>query len=434
MSSIITKFFNKIYNFCNNKKEKIIYSKNHKINISLISKNAIKICKKLRDCGYEAYIVGGAIRDILVNIKPKDFDIATNATPDEVKCIFRKSRIIGKRFKIVHVIMNQELVEVSTFRTLPSSKQILDKFGRIIRDNNFGSQKEDAERRDFTINALYYDPIKEDIIDFHNGFKDLKNKNIVIIGDAEKRYREDPIRMLRAFRFASKLNAKISDNTLKPIRNLGFLLKNIPCSRLLDEIIKIFSSGQAVKNLDFLINFGLYQQIFLYVDKKNYKEFLNIVLSYTDKRVLIGKSINPSFLLASILWPLVYDLWQIIQKKEKYIPALVIATKQILEKQNKKMNLQQKFCSEIREIFFMQPRFEKINKKNISKMIKQNKFRAACNFFLLQSIFMKKNLQLANWWMLLANSNELEKEKMIQEIFNNKNLLITNNCHKNALS
>lgn len=432
-SKILTKIIKNIFSFYGKyKKPTYITYDEHKINIRSFSKNAIKVCVILREYGYESYIVGGAIRDIIIGIKPKDFDIVTNATPEEIKNIFKKSKIIGKRFKIVHILINQELIEVSTFRSskTPHTK---DSFGRIIRDNIFGSHKDDAKRRDFTINALYYDPIKEEIIDFHNGYSDLINKDLVIIGNPEQRYREDPIRMLRAFRFASKLDIDISNKTYEPIKNMGYLLNNVPNSRLLDEIIKMFMCGRSLKCLEYLEETELIEKIFIYKNIRNKnKNFLELVLQNTDDRIHEGKHISTSFLLASIMWPVLFELWQKIHSDgEHLIPALIIATRQILNNQNKKLIIQQKFCSEIREIWFMQPRFEKLNKKNITKMIAQPRFRSACNFFFIRSLAKECDKDLASWWMNLANSNEEIKENIINEISDKK--MITKLIYKEKL-
>ena len=235
---------------------KIITAKNHKIDKNLISQAALKTCDGLQKTGFEAFIVGGAVRDLLMNVKPKDFDIATNATPEEVYKVFRRSRIIGKRFRLVHVLWGQETIEVSTFRghhlgaadsTQGDAKT--NDSGRIIRDNIFGSLEDDAVRRDFTANALYYNPANEEVLDFHNGVADLNNNLLRMIGDPTTRYQEDPVRMLRAVRLSAKLGLKIEKTTEAPIHKLADLLQDVPPSRLFDEMLKLFLSGHAVESI-----------------------------------------------------------------------------------------------------------------------------------------------------------------------------------------
>src|SRR5690554_778973 len=281
----------------------------HGIDRRHVSRHAIKVCEVLRQHGFEAYVVGSAVRDLIVGLQPKDFDVATNATPEQIKPLFRRARIIGRRFRLVHVVFGPEIIETATFRAASTpGNGHTDEHGRILRDNLFGTHEQDAARRDFTINALYYDPIKEEVIDFHRGVADLKNRVVRMIGDPETRYREDPVRMLRAVRFACKLNGAIDPATSAPIRKLAPLIKNVPASRLFDEMLKLLTCGHAMKCLQQLRELGLLQGLLPVIDdlldQPEGEHFIALALERTDSRVRTGKSVSPSFLFAALLWQL----------------------------------------------------------------------------------------------------------------------------------
>src|SRR5690554_4808248 len=277
----------------------------HRIDRRLVSRHAIKVCEVLQQAGFEAYIVGGAVRDLLVGLEPKDFDVATNATPEQVRALFRRARIIGRRFKLVHVVFGREIIETSTFRADAKDSEIVDAHGRILQDNDYGELKDDALRRDFTLNALYYDPTTETVIDYHNGVQDLKNRVVRIIGDASTRYREDPVRMLRAIRFAAKLDATIDPATHAPIAQLAGLIENVPESRLFDESIKLLGCGNALSCLKLIHQEGLHKHLFPTLDQlltdPNQLPFIDNALARTDSRVRSGRTLSPSFLFAALL-------------------------------------------------------------------------------------------------------------------------------------
>jgi poly(A) polymerase len=290
--------------------------KNHKINKKLISQAALKTCEGLQKAGFQAYIVGGAVRDLLLNFQPKDFDIATNATPEEVNKIFRRSRMIGRRFRLVHVMWGSETIEVSTFRghhQADGDGQTADS-GRILRDNIFGSLEDDAARRDFTANALYYDPAREEVLDFHNGVADIKAKLLRMIGNPKTRYQEDPVRMLRAVRLSAKLGLKIEPKTQAPILELADLLQDVPPSRLFDEMLKLFLSGHAIESINALraqqLHHGLLPLLDVVLEQPLGEKFVMLALKNTDDRINQGKSSNPSFLFAALLWHEVLNAWQ----------------------------------------------------------------------------------------------------------------------------
>src|SRR5690606_2959413 len=350
-----------------------------------------KVCEVLRHEGFDAYIVGGAVRDLIVGLEPKDFDVATNATPNQIRPLFRRARIIGKRFQLVHVVFGQEIIETSTFRANAGSDEHTDEHGRILRDNLFGTQEEDAARRDFTLNALYYDPINEEVIDYHRGVADLKNRVVRMIGDPEKRYREDPVRMLRALRFAAKLNGTIDPATREPITRLAPLIENVPSSRLFDEILKLLPCGHAMHCLRQLQAVGLHQGLLPLIDlifqEDGGEQFVELALARTDARVRAGKTISPSFLFAALLWKLVNKRWKELCETTGEHPAqaLLLAADSVVEEQTRKLAIQRRFQADMREIWFMQARFERSTAKSIWRMAEQPRFRAAVDFLQLRA-------------------------------------------------
>ncbi|HLT98804.1 MAG TPA: polynucleotide adenylyltransferase PcnB [Burkholderiaceae bacterium] len=392
----------------------------HGIDRRQVSRHAIKVCEVLRQHGYEAYVVGGAVRDLIVGLQPKDFDVATNATPEQVKPLFRRARIIGRRFRLVHVVFGPEIIETSTFRA-PSSNgsEHTDEHGRILRDNEFGTHEEDAARRDFTLNALYYDPLSEEVIDFHNGVADLKKRVVRMIGDPERRYREDPVRMLRAVRFASKLSADIEPSTLEPIRRLAPLIEHVPASRLFDETLKLLTCGHAMDCLRKLREVGLHQDLMPLLDVvfnvPEGEHFVDLALARTDIRVRAGKPISPSFLFAAMLWKLVYQRWQALAAQGGHpTQSLLDAADSVLDEQSRKMAIQRRFIADIREIWFMQARFERVNPRAVWRMLEQPRFRAAVDFLQLRAEAREVDSVMAQWWMDLANASPEDRIPMVE--------------------
>jgi poly(A) polymerase len=278
-----------------------------------ISQAAIRTCEALQRGGFKAFVVGGGVRDSLLGLQPKDFDVATDATPEQVQELFRRARIIGRRFKIVHVIFGRETIETSTFRALQSAAET-DEHGRVLRDNVYGSQQEDALRRDFTINALYYDPVADQVLDYLGGVADLKARTLRMIGDPATRYREDPVRMLRVVRFAAKLDFAVDPATIAPVRELAGLMENVPSARLFDEMLKLLESGHALACVRRLRAEGLHHGVLPLLDvileQPHGERFIEVALANTDERVRAGKSVSPGFLFATLLWQLVADRWQ----------------------------------------------------------------------------------------------------------------------------
>ena len=393
----------------------------HGIDRRLVSRQAIKVCEVLQQHGYEAYIVGGAVRDLIAGAQPKDFDVATNATPEQIQPLFRRARIIGRRFRLVHVVFGSEIIETSTFRSPGNGSQTTDEHGRILRDNVFGTLEEDAARRDFTINALYYDPTTETVIDYHNGVNDLKNKQISMIGDPVTRYREDPVRMLRAVRFAAKLDYQIKPATAAPIKELAPLIENVPASRLFDEMLKLLTCGRSLDCLRRLreqgLDKGLLPLLDVILEQPAGQRFVQLALERTDVRVRSGKSVSPSFLFAALLWQQVEQRWAAnLAAGEHRIPALSAAADSVLDDQTEKLAIQRRFVSDMREIWFMQPRFERRQGKTIWRMMEQPRFRAACDFLQLRAASGEFDSELAQWWMDLADGDSKTRQSMLDEL------------------
>ena len=398
---------------------KIFSAKQHKIDKTLISQAASKTCEGLQKAGFEAFIVGGAVRDLLLNVKPKDFDIATNATPEEVYKVFRRSRIIGRRFRLVHVLWGNETIEVSTYRGHHMSEgdaQTNDS-GRIIRDNIFGSLEDDAVRRDFTANALYYNPASEEVLDFHNGVADIKANLLRMIGDPKTRYQEDPVRMLRAVRLSAKLGLKIEKSTQEPIQKLADLLQDVPPSRLFDEMLKLFLSGHAVESINALreqhLHHGLLPLLDVVLEQPLGERFVMLALKNTDNRILAGKSSNPSFLFATLLWHEVLKAWETYKNSHPPIPALHMAMNEIIDAQAKKLAIHNRFTATMKEIWGLQPRFEQRAGKRPFGILEHPRYRAAYDFLLLRCESGEIDMELGEWWTAFADANGETRATML---------------------
>lgn len=397
----------------------------HKIDRNLLSNAALKTCEGLQKEGFEAFVVGGAVRDLLLNHPPKDFDVATDATPEQVNRIFRRSRIIGRRFRLVHVMFGDETIEVSTFRGSHNNEasdntnaQVNDS-GRIIRDNVFGSIEEDAIRRDFTANALYYNPATQEVLDFHNGVADIKAGILRMIGDPATRYAEDPVRMLRAVRLSAKLGLKIEKSTEAPIEQLADLLQDVPPSRLFDEMLKLFLSGHAIESINVLrkqnLHHGLLPMLDVVLEQPLGERFVMLAMQSTDDRILSGKSANPSFLFASLLWHEVLDAWEQYQAEGNHlIPALHLAMNEVLDFQAEKLAIHNRFTATMKEIWAMQPRFEQRAGKRPFGLLEHPRYRAAYDFLLLRCESGEIDTELGEWWTAFANASSEERNGMLQ--------------------
>lgn len=386
--------------------------------------DALKVVQRLRSYGHQAYLVGGCVRDLSLGLQPKDFDVATSAHPGEIRAIFRNCRLIGRRFRLAHVYFKGgKVVETATFRANPNEDPAAQEAGAdlfITRDNVFGTAEEDARRRDFTINGLFYDVVLGRIIDYVGGREDLERRLIRTIGDPDVRMREDPVRLLRAVRFAAKLNATIEPATRAPISTMASLIENVPASRLFDEMLKLLTCGHAMDCLRQLRAQGLHHGVLPLLDvvleQPAGEQFVELALERTDARVRAGKSISPSFLFAALLWQQVEQRWrQLTTHNELTIPALIQAADSVLDEQTEKLAIQRRFSADMREIWFMQPRFERRNGKTIYRMLEQPRFRAACDFLQLRAAAGEFDSVLAQWWMDLANGDEITRTQMIDE-------------------
>ena len=389
-----------------------------KIDISLISVHAIKTIQVLEENGFEAYLVGGAVRDLLFGIKPKDFDVVTNATPDQIHHLFRRSRLIGRRFKLVHVIYGREIIEVSTYRS--QQKEILQADGSIVKDDNhYGTIEEDAVRRDFTINAMFYSPSNHKLVDFHDGLDDLNRGIIRIIGNAEQRYQEDPIRILRAFRVCAKLNMALNETSRAPIKKLVPLLHDIPHSRLFDEVIKFFLTGHALNSYRVMQDENIYSQFFLGPESelKDIDLFISNGLKNTDLRINQDKSCNPSFLFSFLLLHQVNVLWDRYKLELKHsIAGLNQAIDEVIEKQIKLFPIHKRFTITMKEIWRLQPRFENQSPKKIYRLLLHPRFRAAYDFMLLRCESNQLDKNIGIWWTSFIDADHHEKSLMVKQL------------------
>ena len=391
----------------------------HGINPELVSNNAIRVTQTLQQAGFKAFLVGGAVRDLLLGVKPKDFDIATNATPEQVKALFRRAFIIGRRFQIVHVMFGQDLLEVTTFRGNGSDNAPKDEHGRVLRDNSFGPQHEDAARRDFTINALYYDPASQQVLDYHGGMEDIRNKLLRIIGVPEERYREDPVRMLRVVRFAAKLGFSIEQATLAPIPVMAPLIDNVPAARVFDEMLKLLMSGHALACLQQLrkegLHHGLLPLLDVVLEQPIGMKFVTLALESTDNRIKAGKGVSPGFLFASLLWHQVLEKWTAyVAGGESPIPALHLAADDVLETQTENLALQRRIATDMRDIWAMQPRFERRAGRAPYKLLEHPRFRAGYDFLLLRCESGELDMEIGDWWTDFYAAEGGDRERLVE--------------------
>lgn len=413
----------------------------HGINPREIDKKARTILNSLTSAGYEAYLVGGGVRDLLLGILPKDFDIATNATPEQIKQVLPSTRIIGRRFRLAHVHFGREYFEVATFRAPhdDSEKGQVGQHGRIIHDNVFGNLEEDAYRRDFTVNALFYDLQRAEIVDFVGGVSDLEKRQLRMIGDPEVRYREDPVRMLRAIRFATKLGLTIEANTESPIKELSSLLGNIAPARLFDETLKLFHSGQAVKTLEALRGYKLFQYLFpeaensLIEDIDNdgnegsYTQLVYAALENTDRRIRADMPVTPAFLFAVMLWKRAREGSKMY--KELGSPALQAmhsAASDAFSEQVKCISVPRRFSNMTREIWALQGLFSFKNERRVLRLLEHKRFRASYDFMCLRAQCGELPTTECEWWTLIQEVDLKEKKAMCQAVTVPKRLKKTN--------
>lgn len=416
----------------------------HAIDPTLVDERALSVVHTLKEAGHEAYIVGGAVRDLLLGLRPKDFDVATNATPEQVKSLFRRAFIIGRRFRIVHVVFGRgrehEVIEVSTFRAyldsanaeavsgnertskseLAGMHHAVDASGRVLRDNVWGPQEEDAARRDFTINAMYYDPERRIVVDYHGGIADAKKRVLRMIGDPVARYREDPVRIIRAVRFGAKLAAlgfKFDPKTRAPLIPSLPLLAEVPQSRLFDEMLKLLQTGHSLATIEQLKSLGMANGIYPLLDlivERAEQPFVRAALQDTDRRVNEGKPVAPSFLLACVLWSDVRDGWSArLDRRMHPFPALQEAIDEVFESRIGDISGRGKLGADMREIWMMQPRFEKRSGNTPFSMAEQPRFRAAFDFMRLRADVGEVDVVLADWWQEFSQASDIVREDLV---------------------
>jgi poly(A) polymerase len=393
----------------------------HGIDPKLVSRSAIRTCEVLQAAGHHAYVVGGAVRDLLLGVVPKDFDVATDATPEQIKARFRRAIIIGRRFRLVHVMFGAETIEVSTFRAYaPTAERDTDEHGRVLADNVFGQQYEDAVRRDFTINALYYDPGTGEVLDYTDGVRDVRRRRLRIIGDPETRYREDPVRMLRAVRFAAKLGFEIDAATRAPIARLASLIENVPAARLFDEMLKLLTSGHSVACISQLraegLHHGLLPLLDVILEQPQGERFVMLSLARTDERARAGKRVSPGFLFATLLWHEVLARCNArVAAGEHRMPALEAAIDQVLETQTEKLAIQRRFSSDMREIWTLQARFERRTGQAPLRLLEHLRLRAGYDFLMIRCAAEEAPAELGEWWTRFLNGTDEQRAALLQE-------------------
>jgi poly(A) polymerase len=403
----------------------------HTVSRSNISEPGKKVLNRLNNAGFEAYLVGGGVRDILLGGRPKDFDIATNATPEEVHDLFRNSRLIGRRFRIVHVLFGREVIEVTTFRGSAANSdndedddRKTSEHGLLLRDNVYGNMAEDALRRDFTINALYYCIRDFSVIDFAGGIEDLRNRQLRLIGDPETRYREDPVRMLRAVRFAAKLDFELEPATEAPIAELAPLLTHIPPARLFEEVLKLFSAGYGEASFELLLRYDLLEPLFPETARAlaagEPDTLIRQALRNTDSRIQQGKSTTPYFLYAAMLWPALQREWRNRQDEGEPIqPALHQAIARVIGRQVQATAIPKRFSGPMKEIWEMQMRLPRRHGKRALVTLEHPRFRAAYDFLLVREGAGELEPGLGDWWTEFQAVDDRGREKMLSQVESN---------------
>jgi len=400
----------------------------HAISRANISSSALKVLYRLKDAGFQSYLVGGGVRDLLLGREPKDFDVGTDARPEQIKDLFRNCRLIGRRFRLAHVRFGREVIEVATFRAASdaeaeeTSDVALTDEGRILRDNVFGTLEQDAWRRDFTVNALYYDIRDFSVVDHVRGLEDLKAGTLRLIGDPEQRYREDPVRMLRAVRFAAKLGFRIHPDTEAPLHDLGYLLQDIPAARLFEEVMKLFLGGCAVTGFELLRHYDLFRYLFPMTDEVLTREeqgfpitFVARALENTDTRLAEDKPVTPAFLYAALLWePVRLRMQELLQQGASGLEAAQIAGNQVTSEQQRFTSLPKRFSLPMREIWMLQPRLERRRGKAPYRMLEHPRFRAAYDFLLLRGEVGEAPRELVDWWTNFQVLNPDERDALTQ--------------------
>jgi poly(A) polymerase len=404
----------------------IIPRPSHNVSRDEISRCALKVLYRLHKAGFQAFLVGGGVRDALLELHPKDFDIATDAHPEEVRALFANCRLIGRRFRLAHIRFGREIIEVATFRAATDGNEKHvdvehDTEGRILRDNVYGTIDEDVWRRDFTCNALYYNIADFSIWDYTGGVKDVAHRKLVLIGDPDRRLREDPVRMLRAVRFAAKLDFTIDKAVQKSIRKNRDLLANVPPARLFDEFLKMFQAGHAEKTFELLREFDLFAMLFPetaaeLAEDDAFLAFTRTALANTDRRVAAEKSVTPMFLLGVFFWAPVVRRAEQLREKEKMSVAqsLSMASYEICGVQQSRISIPRRFTTPMREMLAMQPRFDVIRGKRALRLLEHRRFRAAYDFMMLRAESGDFDPELAQFWTDVQSQDADQRRKSFE--------------------
>ncbi len=396
----------------------------HNVSKTDISPNALKVLNRLNSAGFEAYLVGGSVRDLLLSKAPKDFDVATSATPNQIRNLFRNARIIGRRFKLAHILFHREIIEVATFRghETVDEDQLTNERGMLIRDNAYGTLEEDAWRRDFTVNSLYYNIIDGSIVDYTGGVKDVNEQLIRMIGDPVTRYQEDPVRMLRAIRFSAKLHFNFAPETAAPLSELSALICHISGSRLFDEMTKLYHCGEAESVQRLLVKYGLFAHLFpqtsaLLTSNYPVNALIGIALENTDSRIRDDKPVTPAFLYAVLLWfPHIDNVERLKQEGMDPLPAIEKAMSQVISEQNKVVTIPKRFTQVMREMWIMQYRFPKRSGNRAFSLLQHPRFRAAFDLLALRALAGDESMELAQWWTTFQDADEETQKTMAAQI------------------
>ncbi len=403
----------------------VIPAGEHRIDASRVSRNALEVVEGLRDAGYSAELVGGCVRDLLLGLRPKDFDIATNATPEDVRDIFRRARLVGRRFRLAHVRVGRDVLEVATYRAAPGAdgnEHALTDDGRLITDNIYGTRGQDAVRRDFTVNALYYDPISAEVLDYVGGYDDVIERRLTVIGDAERRLREDPVRILRAVRFASRLDLDVEDSCASAMPRLAHLLADTPPARLFDEILKLFHYGHAADTFAALQDHGVFEHLFpetadvIESGDPIAGPLLEKAFTNTDTRVNEGKPVIAPFLFAAALWRPMSERYETyLEDGQDQRSALYNAAEDTIAIQNERIAIPRRVATPTREIWSFQSRLESQSKKRIARFVEHKRFRAAYDFLLLRAAAGEVTQELADWWTSYAEAKPSSRARPRQD-------------------
>lgn len=402
----------------------VIPAKQHQLSIDNISPNALKVVEGLAKAGFDSYLVGGCVRDALLGMTPKDFDVSTDATPEQVKRVFRNARIIGRRFRIVHVRMGREIIEVTTFRgqASDSNQQVESDTGQLIVDNVYGDMESDAMRRDFTINALYYDVADGSIYDYTQGVSDIDNRLVRMIGDPITRYREDPVRLLRAVRFMAKLGFSAAPETAAPIRDNTQLLHHVAPARLFDEVLKLFMNGSATATFSLLREYGLLDALFpgtmAVINKSPYfSALIEAVMLNTDKRIRNEKRVTPAFIYGALLWPaFIYQQHKLSTQKIPTIPAVHQAADAVIAQQLPIIAIPKRFQVPMRQIWELQWRLTQRRGRKAERTLEHEKFRAGYDFLLMREAAGEKLHGLGQWWTRYQELDETGRQAMVEAL------------------